>query len=84
MVLKTDAAKSLPVGLGHEHRLTQVLLNLVGSASCRDKLPPFLWERHPQPVLLVEDVDDLPALRAHSRDTARLLAAHQECPRVYR
>jgi signal transduction histidine kinase len=32
LVLKTDVAKSLPVGLGDEQRLTQVLLNLVGNA----------------------------------------------------
>jgi len=32
LVLKTEVAKSLPVGLGDEQRLTQVLLNLVGNA----------------------------------------------------
>jgi signal transduction histidine kinase len=32
LALKTDVAKSLPVGLGDEQRLTQVLLNLVGNA----------------------------------------------------
>jgi GAF domain-containing protein len=31
LVLKTDVAKSLPIGLGDEQRLTQVLLNLVGA-----------------------------------------------------
>jgi signal transduction histidine kinase len=30
LALKTDLAKSLPIGLGDEQRLTQVLLNLVG------------------------------------------------------
>ena len=32
LALKTDMAKSLPIGLGDEQRLTQVLLNLVGNA----------------------------------------------------
>jgi signal transduction histidine kinase len=32
VALKTEVAKSLPVGLGDEQRLTQVLLNLVGNA----------------------------------------------------
>jgi signal transduction histidine kinase len=32
LTLKTELAKSLPVGLGDEQRLTQVLLNLVGNA----------------------------------------------------
>ncbi len=32
LALKTDVAKRLPVGLGDEQRLTQVLLNLVGNA----------------------------------------------------
>jgi signal transduction histidine kinase len=32
LVLKTEVAKSLPIGLGDEQRLTQVLLNLVGNA----------------------------------------------------
>src|SRR5262249_10664849 len=32
LTLSTDVAKSLPVGLGDEQRLTQVLLNLVGNA----------------------------------------------------
>jgi signal transduction histidine kinase len=32
LALKTEVAKSLPVGLGDEQRLTQVLLNLVGNA----------------------------------------------------
>ena len=32
LALKTDVAKKLPVGLGDEQRLTQVLLNLVGNA----------------------------------------------------
>ena len=32
LALKTEVAKSLPLGLGDEQRLTQVLLNLVGNA----------------------------------------------------
>ena len=32
LILKAEVAKSLPVGLGDEQRLTQVLLNLVGNA----------------------------------------------------
>src|SRR5262249_23614203 len=32
LALTTEVAKSLPVGLGDEQRLTQVLLNLVGNA----------------------------------------------------
>jgi signal transduction histidine kinase len=32
LMLRTEVAKSLPVGLGDEQRLTQVLLNLVGNA----------------------------------------------------
>src|SRR5262245_46619354 len=32
LALKTDVAKSLPIGFGDEQRLTQVLLNLVGNA----------------------------------------------------
>src|SRR5262249_57564873 len=32
LLLKTEVAKPLPVGLGDEQRLTQVLLNLVGNA----------------------------------------------------
>ena len=32
LALKTDVAERLPVGLGDEQRLTQVLLNLVGNA----------------------------------------------------
>jgi signal transduction histidine kinase len=32
LVLKTEVTKHLPVGLGDEQRLTQVLLNLVGNA----------------------------------------------------
>jgi signal transduction histidine kinase len=32
LALKTDIAKHLPIGLGDEQRLTQVLLNLVGIA----------------------------------------------------
>jgi GAF domain-containing protein len=32
IALKTEVAKSLPIGLGDEQRLTQVLLNLVGNA----------------------------------------------------
>jgi hypothetical protein len=37
-VNKTEVAKSLPIGLGDEQRLTQVLLNLVGNA--KEKEPP--------------------------------------------
>jgi Histidine kinase-, DNA gyrase B-, and HSP90-like ATPase len=32
LALKTEVAKSLPIGLGDEQRLTQLLLNLVGNA----------------------------------------------------
>jgi signal transduction histidine kinase len=32
--LKTEVAKSLPIGLGDEQRLTQVLLNLVKRQAC--------------------------------------------------
>jgi signal transduction histidine kinase len=32
LALKTEVAKSLPIGLGDEQRLTQVLLNLAGNA----------------------------------------------------
>src|SRR5262249_39753912 len=32
LALKTEVAKSMPVGLGDEQRLTQVLLNLAGNA----------------------------------------------------
>jgi signal transduction histidine kinase len=32
LTLKTDVARPLPIGLGDEQRLTQVLLNLVGNA----------------------------------------------------
>ena len=32
LALKTEVAKSLPIGVGDEQRLTQVLLNLVGDA----------------------------------------------------
>jgi GAF domain-containing protein len=37
LALKTEVAKSLPVGLGDEQRLTQVLLNLVGNARTRGR-----------------------------------------------
>src|SRR5215469_13774013 len=32
LALKTEVARPLPIGLGDEQRLTQVLLNLVGNA----------------------------------------------------
>jgi signal transduction histidine kinase len=32
LILRTDVAKAMPIGLGDEQRLTQVLLNLVGNA----------------------------------------------------
>jgi signal transduction histidine kinase len=32
LALRTEIAKHLPIGLGDEQRLTQVLLNLVGNA----------------------------------------------------
>jgi signal transduction histidine kinase len=39
LALKTEVAQSLPVGLGDEQRLTQVLLNLVGNA-ISSRIPP--------------------------------------------